>query len=131
MGREKVSAGWKKRVKIEYARLRSQKKFRLQDDIRVAWRNNRVAMKGAHIKKEEEAEKPLQNEQNEVIGERAKPIWICSEDPPRQATKINVIKKITILPQYFLQPFAIYSSSRSKRLRRKNSINFGENHSSY
>ena len=92
MGREKVSAGWKKRVKIEYARLRSQKKFRLQDDIRVAWRNNRVAMKGAHIKKEEEAEKPLQNEQNEVIGERAKPIWICSEDPPRQVAKINVKK---------------------------------------
>ena len=90
MGREKVSAGWKKRVKIEYARLRSQKKFRLQDDIRVAWRNNRVAMKGAHIKKEEEAEKPLQNEQNEVIGERAKPIWICSEDPPRYRCNENI-----------------------------------------
>ena len=90
MGREKVSAGWKKRVKIEYARLRSQKKFRLQDDIRVAWRNNRVAMQAAHIKKEEEAEKPLQNEQNEVIGVRAKPIWICSEDPPRQVAKIDV-----------------------------------------
>ena len=79
MGREKVSAGWKKRVKIEYARLRSQKKFRLQDDIRVAWRNNRVAMQAAHIKKEVEFEKPLENENKEVIGVRAKPIWVCSE----------------------------------------------------
>ena len=43
---QKVSAGWKKRVKIEYARLRHQKKFRHQDDIRVAWRGNRVAMQG-------------------------------------------------------------------------------------
>ena len=47
---QKVSSGWKKRVKIEYARLRHQKKFRHQDDIRVAWRGNRVAMQASHIK---------------------------------------------------------------------------------
>ena len=76
---QKVSAGWKKRVKIEYARLRHQKKFRHQDDIRVAWRGNRVAMQAAHIKKEVEFEKPLENENKEVIGVRAKPIWVCSE----------------------------------------------------
>ena len=86
---QKVSAGWKKRVKIEYARLRHQKKFRLQDDIRVAWRGNRVAMQAAHIKKEEEQEKPLQNEQNEVIGIRAKPVWVCSDDPPSHSQFIR------------------------------------------
>ena len=75
-GEQKVSAGWKKRVKIEYARLRQQKKFRHQDDIRVAWRANRVAMQAGHIKKEEELEKPLENEATkEVLGYRAKPIW--------------------------------------------------------
>ena len=76
---QKVSSGWKKRVKIEYARLRHQKKFRHQDDIRVAWRGNRVAMQASHIKKEVELEKPLENENKEVIGYRAKPIWDCSE----------------------------------------------------
>ena len=76
---QKVSAGWKKRVKIEYARLRHQKKFRHQDDIRVAWRGNRVSMQAAHIKKEVEQEKPIENENNEIIGLRAKPIWVCSE----------------------------------------------------
>ena len=86
---QKVSAGWKKRVKIEYARLRHQKKFRLQDDIRVAWHGNRVAMQAAHIKKEEEQEKPLQNEQNEVIGIRAKPVWVCSDDPPSHSQFIR------------------------------------------
>ena len=86
---QKVSNGWKKKVKIEYARLRHQKKFRLQDDIRVAWRGNRVAMQAAHIKKEEDQVKPLQNEQNQVIGVRAKPVWICSDDPPSHSQFIR------------------------------------------
>ena len=92
MGRNsyaKVSQGWKKRVKIEYARLRHQKKFRHQDDIRVAWRGNRVAMQAAHIKKEVEQDKPLENEANEPIGVRAKPIWVCSEDPPSHSQFIR------------------------------------------
>ena len=41
-GSIKVSLRWKKRVKIEYDRLRQQKKFRHQDDIRVAWRKNKA-----------------------------------------------------------------------------------------
>jgi len=86
---QKVSSGWKKRVKIEYARLRHQKKFRHQDDIRVAWRGNRVAMQASHIKKEVELEKPLENENKEVIGYRAKPIWDCSEDPPSHSQFIR------------------------------------------
>lgn len=86
---QKVSAGWKKRVKIEYNRLRSQKKFRHQDDIRVAWRGNRVSMQAADIKKEVEQEKPLENEDKEVIGVRAKPIWVCSEDPPSHSQFIR------------------------------------------
>ncbi len=86
---QKVSAGWKKRVKIEHARLRHQKKFRHQDDIRVAWRGNRVAMQASNIKKEAEFEKPLENENKEVIGVRAKPIWVCSEDPPSHSQFIR------------------------------------------
>ena len=76
---QKVSQGWKKRVKIEYDRLRHQKKFRHQDDIRKGWRTNRVAMQAANIKKESEQDKPIENEAKEVIGVRAKPIWVCSE----------------------------------------------------
>ena len=76
---QKVSQGWKKRVKIEYDRLRHQKKFRHQDDIRKGWRTNRVAMQAATIKKESELEKPIENDAKEVIGFRAKPIWVCSE----------------------------------------------------
>ena len=87
---QKVSAGWKKRVKIEYARLRHQKKFRHQDDIRVAWRGNRVAMQAGHIKKEVEQEKPLENENKEVIGFRAKPIWVCSEVSRLYSTVISL-----------------------------------------
>ena len=76
---QKVSQGWKKRVKIEYDRLRHQKKFRHQDDIRKGWRTNRVAMQAATLKKESELEKPIENDAKEVIGFRAKPIWVCSE----------------------------------------------------
>ena len=38
-----------------------------------------MAMQASHIKKEVELEKPLENENKEVIGYRAKPIWDCSE----------------------------------------------------
>ena len=37
----KVSPEWRKRVSIEYARLRAQKKFRHQDDIKMSWNSNR------------------------------------------------------------------------------------------
>lgn len=37
----KVSPKWKKRVKIEYTRLRQQKRFRHHDDMRIAWKTNK------------------------------------------------------------------------------------------
>lgn len=40
----KVTLKWRKKVKMEYARLRQQKKFRHQDDMRLAWRNNRATL---------------------------------------------------------------------------------------
>lgn len=42
----KVSAKWRKRVKIEYLRLRQQRKFRHQEDMRLAWKNNRANLQG-------------------------------------------------------------------------------------
>ena len=81
----KVSARWKKRVKLEYARLRQQKKFRHQDDIRVSWRANRAAMKSGYIKKEKQellASKVKQEEAGELSEDaplmpkpKAKPVW--------------------------------------------------------
>merc|ERR1719348_551890 len=46
-------------------------------------------MQAAHIKKEVEFEKPLENENKEVIGVRAKPVWVCSEDPPSHSQFIR------------------------------------------
>merc|ERR1712168_733869 len=46
-------------------------------------------MQAAHIKKEVEFEKPLENENKEVIGVRARPIWVCSEDPPSHSQFIR------------------------------------------
>ena len=40
----KVKPDWKKRVRVEYKRLREQRKFRYQEDIKVAWRKNRAKM---------------------------------------------------------------------------------------
>ena len=37
----KVSPEWKKRVCMEYAKLREQKNVRHQDDIKMAWISNR------------------------------------------------------------------------------------------
>jgi len=75
----KVSPEWKKRVSIEYARLRTQKKFRHQDDIKMAWNSNRGMI-----------EKKLK-----VVGdssenhEKSKPVWVCSEDPPSHSQFIR------------------------------------------
>ncbi|TRY74487.1 hypothetical protein TCAL_01325 [Tigriopus californicus] len=76
----KVSAKWRKRVKIEYLRLRQQKKFRHQDDMRMAWKNNRANLHG--------------HEQDPAFKMFApnpplKPIWVCSEDPPSHSQFIR------------------------------------------
>ncbi len=38
---QSVSTKWRKLVKMEYSRLRQQRKFRHQDDMRKAWTTNR------------------------------------------------------------------------------------------
>ena len=97
----KVKPDWKKRVRFEYKRLREQRKFRYQEDIKVAWRKNRAKMQ---IKLSAEESKPMSttsetsntettnaaktaNTDQESLKKEngkalAKPVWVCSEDPP-------------------------------------------------
>ena len=75
----KVSPEWKKRVSIEYARLRTQKKFRHQDDIKMAWNSNR----GMIEKKLKVGGDSSENH------EKSKPVWVCSEDPPSHSQFIR------------------------------------------
>ncbi|KAF2356057.1 hypothetical protein FHG87_013193 [Trinorchestia longiramus] len=42
--RSRVSAIWKKRIKLEYLRLRSLKRFKRADEIRDAWNSNRAKL---------------------------------------------------------------------------------------
>merc|ERR1712128_79509 len=60
----------------EYARLRAQKKFRHQDDIKMAWNSNRNTIETG-IEPAEEA-----------VG-KARPVWVCSEDPPSHSQFIK------------------------------------------
>ena len=57
----KVTPDWRKRVSIEYARLRAQKKFRHQDDIKMAWNANRstIEQKSVEEKKEDGQHAPV------------------------------------------------------------------------
>ena len=95
----KVKPDWKKRVRFEYKRLREQRKFRYQEDIKVSWRKNRAKMEAKFSVEEpklittptiEEASagsgKPPEADTNIIKKENgknlAKPEWVCSEDPP-------------------------------------------------
>ena len=79
----KVSPEWKKRVSIEYARLRAQKKFRHQDDIKMAWNSNRGMIEN-RLKDSDTSDK---NQWSDHV--KSKPVWVCSEDPPSHSQFIR------------------------------------------
>ena len=76
----KVTAKWKKRVNLEYARLRQQKRFRHQDDMRTAWRANKqqkdaaIAAKEVQPEVEEAADGDGDGDEGPAA-KRAEPVW--------------------------------------------------------
>ncbi len=82
--RPAVCGKWKKRVKMEYARLRQQKRFRHQDDMRMAWRANKKKLqeqlsnqldgeKSSRVKKDTEATTSSSADTERTV--KAKPVW--------------------------------------------------------
>ena len=80
-----VTLKWRKKVKMEYARLRQQKKFRHQDDMRLAWSGNRATLDsgaeaaGGAAGEFEVKREPGVEEAGEGGGERVRrhktPVW--------------------------------------------------------
>ena len=81
----KVSPEWKKRVSIEYARLRAQKKFRHQDDIKMAWNSNRSVIEKRL--RSDGMDDAVKSEETDQV--RSRPVWVCSEDPPSHSQFIR------------------------------------------
>lgn len=73
MAKAKVSAEWKRRVKIEYARLRQIKRYKRADEVKVAWNQNRTKMQDVLIE-----------EQKRWADSKA--IWVPTPDPPAHVT---------------------------------------------
>lgn len=73
MAKAKVSAEWKRRVKIEYAKLRQIKRYKRADEVKVAWNQNRTKMQEVLI-----------SEQKRWTESKA--IWVPTPDPPPHVT---------------------------------------------
>ncbi|XP_040565385.1 histone-lysine N-methyltransferase E(z) [Lepeophtheirus salmonis] len=72
-----MSLKWRKRVKIEYARLRAAKRYRHEDDMRAAWKKNRTLPR-------------ILNDANKLDKKGGvEPVWVCSEDPPSHSQFIK------------------------------------------
>jgi len=69
---KKTSVEWRKRVQVEYAKLKQAKKSRHQQDIKTSWLRNRTCIQDA-----------IKNQLDD------KPVWVCSEDPPSHSQFIR------------------------------------------
>ena len=104
----KIKPNWKKRVKLEYGRLRLQRKNRLQEDIKGSWRKNKADKEknltasesggptAISTNEEDNEDKNTKSSTTKICsdiesceikaehqtGKLVKPIWVCSEDPP-------------------------------------------------
>lgn len=73
MAKAKVSAEWKRRVKVEYARLRQIKRYKRADEVKIAWNQNRHKMQEVLI-----AEQKRWAE--------SKAVWVPTPEPPPHVT---------------------------------------------
>merc|ERR1719228_152793 len=67
-----TSVEWRKRVQVEYAKLKQAKKSRHQQDIKTSWLRNRTCIQDA-----------IKNQLDD------KAVWVCSEDPPSHSQLIR------------------------------------------
>jgi len=79
--REDVSEEWKKRVELEYHRLRREKKAKRRQDIRLCWVNETKYIR--RIKNN------ITKQEDEVNDVHPKPVWKCSDDPPQHSLYIR------------------------------------------